>query len=146
MPEVLPTVPFSEMLTRVSTADTVLFCYEGENTEPIGAFLAHALPCVGSEIAVVVGSEGGFSLSEVEQAVGAGDAVGVEEEIGDLLLTAASLARKLGVDPEQALTKATDKFIARFALVETAAAEMGADLSAMTVDARENLWKQAKKR
>lgn len=85
-------------------------------------------------------------LSEVEQALGAGDAAAVEEEIGDLLLTAASLARKVGVNPEQALSKATDKFIARFALVEAAAAEMGADLAAMSVDAREILWKQAKKR
>jgi len=84
-------------------------------------------------------------LSEVEQALGAGDAAAVEEEIGDLLLTAASLARKVGVNPEQALSKATDKFIARFALVEAAAAEMGADLAAMSVDAREILWKQAKK-
>ncbi|MBQ3483668.1 MAG: 16S rRNA (uracil(1498)-N(3))-methyltransferase [Clostridia bacterium] len=68
LPEVLPTVSFLEMLTRVSAADTVIFCYEGENTEPIGAFLARNLPRAGSELAVIIGSEGGFSLSEVEQA------------------------------------------------------------------------------
>ena len=84
-------------------------------------------------------------LAEVEQALGAGDAAAVEEEIGDLLLTAASLSRKLRVDPEQALAKATDKFIARFAKVEGLARAEGADLAQMSVDARENLWKLAKK-
>ena len=84
-------------------------------------------------------------LAEVEQAMGAGDCNAVEEEIGDLLLTAASLARKVGVDPEQALTRATDKFIARFAKVEGLARAEGADLAQMSVDARENLWKIAKK-
>lgn len=68
LPEVLPTVSFAEMLERAATAATVLFCYEGEETEPIGAYLAHRTPAADSEIAVIVGSEGGFSLTEVEAA------------------------------------------------------------------------------
>ena len=68
LPDVLPTVQFAEMLERAAKADTVLFCYEGEGTEPIGAYLARVAPATGTEIAVVVGSEGGFSLAEVEAA------------------------------------------------------------------------------
>ena len=85
-------------------------------------------------------------LCEVEQALEAGDAMAVEEEIGDLLLTAASLARKVGVSPEQALSRATDKFIDRFSVVEQAARDLGEDLAQMTLEQREILWQNAKKR
>ena len=63
IPEVLPTVSFDEMIERAGKAQTVLFCYEGEGTEPIGKLIA----CEGrldGEIALVIGSEGGFSLEE----------------------------------------------------------------------------------
>lgn len=42
----------------------------------------------------------------------------IEEEIGDLLFAMASLARKLNVDPEVALSNANKKFIRRFNHVE----------------------------
>lgn len=84
-------------------------------------------------------------LCEVEQAVAQGDSAHIEEEIGDLLLSVASLARKCGVEPEHALGLATDKFITRFAAVEAAAEQNGEKLEEMSLEAREILWQNAKK-
>ena len=84
-------------------------------------------------------------LSEVREALGAGSPEALAEEIGDLLLSAASLARLAGVDPELALTRATDKFIDRFSAVEQAAAAAGKDLTAMSDAEKDILWENAKK-
>jgi MazG family protein len=68
-----------------------------------------------------------------------------EEELGDLLFAIANLARKLGVAPEAALTRANDKFQARFEHMErTAKAEGHAlgELSPAVLDARWNLAKR----
>ena len=66
----------------------------------------------------------------------------LEEEMGDILFAAANLARKLDIDPEAALRRATAKFERRFRRVETLAAEhaVGTDL-----DALEALWQQVKR-
>ncbi len=79
---------------------------------------------------------------EAELDQGAQPAV-LEEEIGDLLFAAANLARKLGIEPETALRRATAKFERRFREVEALAAArgIGADL-----DALEALWQEVKKR
>ena len=84
-------------------------------------------------------------LAEVESAIAAGDENAVFEEMGDLLLTAASLARFAGVDPEHALSAATDKFIGRFAAVEQLAVDSGADLTSMRDAEKDVLWQKAKK-
>ena len=62
------------------------------------------------------------------------------EEIGDLLFAAVNTARKYGVDAERALGKATDKFIARFALVEETALASGKSLSEMPAEEQNALW------
>jgi MazG family protein len=66
----------------------------------------------------------------------------LEEEMGDILFAAANLARKLDIDPEAALRRATAKFERRFRRVETLAAERaaGSDL-----DSLEALWQQVKR-
>ena len=84
-------------------------------------------------------------LTEVDEALAAGNPEAVTEEIGDLLFAAANLARKAGVDPEKALTDATDKYIVRFASVEAQAAENGRDMADMTPAELDILWKNAKK-
>ena len=48
-----------------------------------------------------------------------------EEEMGDLLFAIANLSRKLGIEPEAALRRATDKFTQRFDAVEHAFAARG---------------------
>ncbi len=66
----------------------------------------------------------------------------VEDEMGDILFAAANLARKLGLDPEAALRRATAKFERRFRRVEGLAADrgIGGDL-----DALEAVWQQVKR-
>ena len=68
LPEVKPTVSFAQMLTLAGEADVVLFCYEGDGTKPIGELLRAQNIKKGSKLAIVIGSEGGFSLSEAERA------------------------------------------------------------------------------
>ncbi len=84
-------------------------------------------------------------LSEVEAALTLNDAEDIFEEIGDLLLSVSSLARLAGVEPEAALTRATDKFVTRFAAIEAAAADLGRNLCDMSDDEKENLWQNVKK-
>src|SRR6185312_2717773 len=78
---------------------------------------------------------------EAELAAGAGSDR-VEDEIGDLLFAAANLARKLDIEPETALRRATAKFERRFRRVETLAAERG---TGRDLDALETLWQQVKR-
>lgn len=68
LPEVLPTCSFEEMLAGAGTCDAVLFCYEGDGTRPIGQLLASLSLKPSARIAIVVGSEGGFSIPEAERA------------------------------------------------------------------------------
>lgn len=82
VPAVNPTVGFAEMLKFAANADIKLFCYEGDETVSMRELLkkerakisldfenaAEKLPTV----SIIVGSEGGFSISEVEKAKKAG--------------------------------------------------------------------------
>ena len=84
-------------------------------------------------------------LAEIEAALAEQNADQVLEEVGDLLFTAASLARLVNVEPEEALTRATDKFVARFAAVESCAKELGQDLADMSDEEKDKLWENVKK-
>ena len=65
-----------------------------------------------------------------------------EEELGDLLCAAVKAGRFLGLDSEQALTRACDKFIRRFQSVEERAG--GRPLGELPLEELEALWAQAK--
>jgi tetrapyrrole methylase family protein/MazG family protein len=69
----------------------------------------------------------------------------VEEEFGDLLFSAVNAARFLELDPEQALTRASDKFAARFRKVEELACAQGKDMKDMTLSELDALWNEVKK-
>jgi len=82
-------------------------------------------------------------IAEIEAEIDSGGPPArLEDEIGDLLFAAANLARKLDVEPETALRRATAKFERRFRRVEALAAErgIGRDLEAL-----EALWQQVKR-
>lgn len=68
LPEVKPTISFVKVLEEAKKAEIVLFCYEGDGTRPIGELLRAQDIKKGSKLAVVIGSEGGFSLSEAAKA------------------------------------------------------------------------------
>lgn len=69
MPGVSEFCSFTEMLNRASEYDAKLFLYEGDNTIPLPKVLSrfkdNGIP---ESVAIIIGSEGGFSLSEVEMA------------------------------------------------------------------------------
>ncbi len=67
-----------------------------------------------------------------------------EEELGDMLFAVANLARKMGVDPEVALRKATDKFQARFEAMEGAARERSERLEDLTLQELDERWRLVK--
>ena len=82
-------------------------------------------------------------IGELQAAMaGQGD---VTEELGDLLFACVNVARFLAVDPEQALTQATDKFTDRFARVEEKARAQGRDMKDMTLSQLDQLWEEAKR-
>jgi 16S rRNA (uracil1498-N3)-methyltransferase len=78
LPEVFPTVSFGEMLKRAADANIRLFCYEGDETVPLKEALRGIVASLDLPdgrlpvISAVIGSEGGFSLAEVEKAKAAG--------------------------------------------------------------------------
>lgn len=65
IPGVKPTLSFEQMLDEASGYGAVLFCYEGERTEPMGAVLKSLKNQQAiSDIAIIIGSEGGFTFEE----------------------------------------------------------------------------------
>lgn len=68
----------------------------------------------------------------------------IEEEFGDLLFSCVNYARFLKVNPEDALKKATDKFIDRFEKVENLANHRGKKLEDMTLSEMDVLWEEVK--
>ena len=79
-------------------------------------------------------------LEELRQAAAQG--TNVAEELGDLLFSAVNVSRFLGVDCEDALNQATDKFIGRFRKVEEQAGER--PMTEMTLAELDQLWERAK--
>ena len=81
-------------------------------------------------------------LREALEAGGAADGPhGVREELGDLLFITAKVAQMSGVDPEDALHRACDKFDGRFRRVEVLADK---PLGEYTEAELVNLWRSAK--
>ena len=73
-----------------------------------------------------------------------GDLSRAEEEMGDLLFAIANLSRKLGIEPEAALRRATEKFTRRFDAVEHAFAGRGRVLQDATLEEMEDEWQRVK--
>ncbi|MGR3541603.1 MAG: MazG nucleotide pyrophosphohydrolase domain-containing protein, partial [Hasllibacter sp.] len=82
--------------------------------------------------------------AELAQARAAGDADDIEEEVGDLLFTAANLARLLDVDPEAALRRTNAKVVRRFGALEGAMARDGLRPGAALRERMEREWDRAK--
>ena len=91
-------------------------------------------------------------MNFLEEAYEAVDAIDLDdpellcEELGDVLFAAVKAARFAGVDPEDALNVACEKFIRRYAAVEQGAAGRGVPVSDLTLAEMTDLWNGAKQR
>jgi tetrapyrrole methylase family protein/MazG family protein len=84
-------------------------------------------------------------LAELEEAILKNDKENIEEEMGDLVFSVVSLCRKLSVEPEVALNKATDKFIKRFAALEAAVIAEGKNITELGMAELDEIWERNKK-
>jgi len=83
-------------------------------------------------------------LAEVEAVLS--DPQKVEDEIGDLLFSVVNLARKLKVDGEVALQRATEKFSTRFRKLEAIARDRNLSLEKMSLTELDVIWDEVKAR
>lgn len=83
-------------------------------------------------------------LCEVDCAIKENNKEAIEEEIGDLLLTVTSLCRKLDVDSELALSKATEKFIKRYEILENEAILRNIDVNTASMEELDAIWDEIK--
>ncbi len=82
--------------------------------------------------------------AELLSAVKSGDKAKTEDELGDLLFSVVNIARFVGADAELALSKATDKFAARFRAVEELAHSRGIDMKTASTELIDSLWEEVK--
>jgi MazG family protein len=84
---------------------------------------------------------------EIREAAGAlasGDAGRVREELGDALFSLVNVARLSGLDADDVLHGAIEKFRRRFTDMEAKLAERGTSVSAVAPDELERSWEAAK--
>jgi len=83
-------------------------------------------------------------VAELKVEIAAGDMAKAAEEMGDLLFVVANLARKLGVEPEDALRGANAKFVRRFGFIEAELAKDGRTPDQSDLAEMDALWDAAK--
>lgn len=85
-------------------------------------------------------------LGELREALAQGDLAHAREEIGDLLFAQVNLARRLEIDPEQALRQTNAKFERRFGHVEQQVQASGQDWEQLSLEQLDLWWDEAKAR
>ncbi|MBA4803184.1 MAG: nucleoside triphosphate pyrophosphohydrolase [Brevundimonas sp.] len=83
-------------------------------------------------------------VAELKAEIAAGDLDKARGELGDLLFVMANLARKLGVEPEDALRGTNAKFVKRFAFIEAELAKAGRTPEKSDLAEMDALWDAAK--
>ena len=68
-----------------------------------------------------------------------------EHELGDLLFTIVNLTRWTGAHAEDVLRDANRRFSRRYLSMESLAEERGSDFNGLTLNQKEDLWREAKK-
>ena len=83
-------------------------------------------------------------VAELRVEIAAGDLDKARGEVGDLLFVIANLARKLGVEPEDALRGSNAKFVRRFGFIEAELAKDGRGPEQSDLAEMDGLWNAAK--
>jgi len=68
----------------------------------------------------------------------------IEAEFGDVLFSMVNVSRFLRINPEEALRKATNKFITRFQYIESQASSQGQTIKECTPEKLDQWWEAAK--
>jgi MazG family protein len=84
-------------------------------------------------------------LTELDHALAAGDRRAAQGELGDLLFSAANLARKLKLDPETALRETLNRFTDRMQWIDGHLGEIGKTYQDLTPEELDGLWEEAKR-
>lgn len=84
-------------------------------------------------------------FAELRQARRDNEKALIEEEFGDALFALVNASRFLGVNAEQALQNANNKFMRRFKRIEALAVGRGSTIDAMTLAEMDALWNEAKR-
>ncbi|HYP40995.1 MAG TPA: nucleoside triphosphate pyrophosphohydrolase, partial [Chloroflexia bacterium] len=67
------------------------------------------------------------------------------DELGDLIFALVNLGRWMGINPEEALRRANDKFLRRFTAMEAAIVERGGKLRGMSIEEMDRVWEEVKR-
>ena len=81
---------------------------------------------------------------ELKAEIAAGDLPKAREELGDLLFVMANLARKLDVEPEDALRGTNRKFVRRFSAIEAELKAQGRTPDEATLEEMDAIWNRIK--
>lgn len=83
-------------------------------------------------------------IKELKEAQSKSNKDEIQNELGDVLFSVVNVARFLGVDPEEALTASSNKFLERYLIVEKLAEERAIDMKTTPIDLLDKLWDEAK--
>ena len=83
-------------------------------------------------------------IGELEEAIASGSSSAQADELGDVLFSAVNVARFVGVQAEDAMQAATQKFDTRFRKVEAEVRARGVEVKSLEIDELEALWQAAK--
>jgi MazG family protein len=83
-------------------------------------------------------------VGELRAELGSADRDRLEDELGDLLFAVANLGRRLDIDPESALRRATHKFDRRFRRIEETLERDGTSAAEAPLELMEEHWNRAK--
>ena len=84
-------------------------------------------------------------FAEIEAEFGEADTDRLQDELGDLLFAMVNVVRLLGMDAEQTLSRANEKFERRFRALEGLLAAQGqTDLDRLSLDELEAVWERVK--
>lgn len=83
-------------------------------------------------------------LAELSEAAASDNKERIADEMGDVLFSCVNAARLLGLNSEECLTAATDKFIRRFAAVEAEISKNGNTMNDFTTEKLDEIWNEIK--
>lgn len=83
-------------------------------------------------------------IEEMHSAENEGNKEKLEEELGDIFFALTNYSRFLKINPENALRRSNEKFIARFSYLERKIKETGKSLSQSSLEEMDKYWEESK--